>query len=260
MMTDIFLPIGAGLVIGVLIGLTGMGGGALMTPFLITVMGLNTVLAVGTDLVFATITKLFGSIEHRREKNVSIRNVLWMACGSLPAANLSARYLIGQIENTELIEVTLPRLLGGVLLLVGGIILVRNVLGERPPDDIEVEMPRPMGLIVIGAIGGTLVGLTSIGGGTVIMALLILFYSLPVQYMVGLDVVHGALLAGTTAVTYAYNGQTNWGLVGLLLIGSLPGVWFGAWSVSHVNQTYVRYILSGIILLTGLNMFWGGGH
>jgi len=108
--------------------------------------------------------------------------------------------------------------------------------------------------MLVGAFGGLLVGLTSIGGGTVIMALMLLFFSIPLNEMVGLDVLHGAVLALFSALTYALAGQTNWPIVGLLLIGSLPGVWLGAKAINHIDRRVVRGILAFLVLGAGIHL------
>jgi uncharacterized membrane protein YfcA len=256
MLEEIILPIGAGLVTGFLIGLTGMGGGALMTPFLLVVMKLNPLLAVGTDLTFAAITKIIGGFSHRAEKNVSLKGVFWMALGSLPAAFVGARIVL-TMEDPLFLEETLPQILGGILVLVSVIIMARifRVLG--PTERVEIKLPSPGALILIGAVGGFLVGMTSIGGGTVIMALLLIFFSLPLNQMVGLDVMHGAVLAIFAAGTYAYAGKVEWDLVGLLLIGSIPGVWIGAKAVSKIDRRLVRGVLAGLIFGAGLHLITG---
>lgn len=248
------LPVFVGLVVGFLIGLTGMGGGALMTPFLLIVIKLDPVLAVGTDLTFAAITKIVGSIQHRREKNVSLRRVFWMACGSLPASFLGAQFILHQKANSTLTERTLPTILGITLIVVSLIILARvfRVLGPR--EYIEITWPAPWSLILIGVIGGLLVGMTSIGGGTVIMALLLIFFSIPLNLMVGIDVVHGALLTGLTSMNYVFAGQTDWSLVGLLLIGSLPGAWMGALAINHIDVRIVRGILALAVIGAGIDL------
>jgi uncharacterized membrane protein YfcA len=253
-MTEFIIPIGAGLVVGFLIGLTGMGGGALMTPFLLIVMKLNPVLAMGTDLAFAAITKITGGIQHRREHNVSVRRVLWMACGSIPASFLGAQFILRHSENRMLVEKTIPNLLGITLIVVSLIILARVFRLVGPTKYIEIQWPAPWALVLIGAIGGLLVGITSIGGGTVIMALLLIFFSIPLNYMVGLDVVHGALLALVTAANYALAGQTDWRLVGLLLIGSLPGAWLGARTINRVDRRLVRGILALLVIGAGIDL------
>lgn len=247
-------PIGAGLVIGFLIGLTGMGGGALMTPFLLLVMKLDPVMAVGTDLAFASITKIAGGIQHYRHRNVSLKHVAWMAVGSLPASYVGAQIVLRMGPN--LVENVMPTILGGVLVAVGLIILARalNLFAPRQFD--EAQWPAPSALITIGVFGGFLVGMTSIGGGTVIMALMIIFFTIPINFMVGLDVLHGAVLASVAALTYAAAGQTDWSLVGLLLIGSVPGVWLGAHAINHIDRRLVRLVLSVLIIGAGLNLLF----
>ena len=253
-MVDIVLPVGAGLFIGILIGLTGMGGGALMTPFLLIVMKFDPVLAVGTDLAFAAITKISGGIQHRREKNVSLKRVFWMASGSIPASILGAQFILRQTENRTLIEETLPTLLGVTLIIVSVIILARVFRFLGPNKIVEVKWPPAWALFVIGAIGGVLVGMTSIGGGTVIMALLLIFYSIPLNLMVGIDVVHGALLAAIAALNYAFAVQIDWRFVGLLLIGSIPGAWFGAKMVKRLNRRLVRGMLAVLVFGAGIEL------
>ena len=249
---NLLLPIGAGLVIGFLIGLTGMGGGALMTPFLLLVMKLDPVVAVGTDLAFASITKVAGGTKHYRSGNTSLKQVAWMAVGSLPATFAGAQIVLRMAPR--LVEGVLPKILGGVLVLVG-LLMVAGALNMFAPREFsEAKWPAPLGLIIIGAIGGFLVGMTSIGGGTVIMALMIIFFTIPINYMVGLDVTHGAILAAVAALTYAVAGRTDWSLVGLLLIGSIPGAWLGAHAISRIDRRLVRLTLSVLIIGAGVNL------
>ncbi len=246
--------------IGFLIGLTGMGGGALMTPFLLIVMKFDPILAVGTDLTFASITKFIGGIGHHHESKISFKPVLWMAMGSIPASILGSQYVLRRADNRQLIEEFLPNLLGWTLTIVSLIIIARTFRVLGPKKESEVRYPSPWALIAIGAIGGLLVGMTSIGGGTVIMALLLLFFSMPLNYMVGLDVMHGALLSIISALSYIFAGQVDWSSVGLLIIGSLPGVWLGARTVHRVNLLLVRGILGLLVLGAGIQLLLGGGH
>lgn len=254
------LMIGAGLLIGFLIGLTGMGGGALMTPFLIAIMRFDPVHAVGTDLAFAAITKVVGGLGHHHESKVPLKPVMWMATGSIPASILGSQFVLRQTDNRQLVEEFLPTLLGWTLIIVSIIIIARVFRFLGPKKESQVRYPPPWSLIIIGAIGGVLVGMTSIGGGTVIMALLLLFFSIPLNYMVGLDVMHGALLATISAFSYIFAGQTDWMSVGLLLVGSLPGVWLGARAVHRLNLLVVRGILGLLVLGAGLQLLLGGGH
>lgn len=248
------LPVFVGLVVGFLIGLTGMGGGALMTPFLLIVMKLDPVLAVGTDLTFAAITKVVGSVQHRREKNVSLRRVFWMACGSIPASFLGAQFILRHKGNSALTENVLPAILGVTLIIVSLIILARVFRWLGPKEYINITWPAPWSLVLIGIIGGLLVGMTSIGGGTVIMALLLIFFSIPLNLMVGIDVVHGALLTIVTAMNYVLAGQADWGLIGLLLIGSLPGAWLGAQAINRIDVRLVRGILALVVIGAGIEL------
>jgi hypothetical protein len=254
---DIVLPIVAGLAIGFLIGLTGMSGGAVMTPFLLLVMKLDPLLAVGTDLTFAAITKILGGIQHRREKNVSVKRVLWLAVGSIPASFLSAQFILKQSEDRAMIKELLPNILGVTLIIVSLIILARGFHLLRNISIFEMEWPPSWMLVIIGALGGLLVGMTSIGGGTVIMAMLMIFFSIPLNQLVGVDVVHGALLAMIAAINYLFAGHVDFELVGLLLIGSLPGVWLGASTINRIDLRIVRGILAVLIVAAGIELLIG---
>lgn len=244
----------AGLVVGFLIGLTGMGGGALMTPFLLIVLKMNPVAAVATDLMYASITKIVGGYQHYQHTDVELKKVAWMAAGSLPASFIGARIILSFNTDQHMIEHTLPMLLGVVLILVSLIIFARILRFVGPKGYVELHWPSPPLLMLVGAFGGLLVGLTSIGGGTVIMALMLLFFSIPLNEMVGLDVLHGAVLALFSASTYALAGQTSWPTVGLLLIGSLPGVWLGARAINHIDRRVVRGILALLVLGAGIHL------
>jgi hypothetical protein len=120
----------------------------------------------------------------------------------------------------------------------------------------EMDWPPSWALIIIGAFGGLLVGMTSIGGGTVIMALLLIFFSIPLNQLVGVDVTHGALLAMITAINYILAGQTDFILVGLLLIGSLPGVWLGARAVNRIDLRIIRGVLAVMIVAAGIELLF----
>jgi len=253
---DIILTVFVGLVIGFLIGLTGMGGGAITTPFLLLVLKLDPILAVGTDLTFAAITKTLGGIQHRREKNVSIKRVFWLAVGSIPASFLSAQFILRQSEDRAMFDEFLPNVLGVTLIIVSLIIMAKAFHLLRNIVIFEMDWPPSWVLIVIGALGGLLVGMTSIGGGTIIMALLLIFFSIPLNQLVGVDVTHGALLAMITAINYLLAGQVDFILAGLLLIGSLPGVWLGARAVNRIDLRIVRGILAVMIAAAGIELLF----
>jgi uncharacterized protein len=144
--------------------------------------------------------------------------------------------------------------LGITLVIVSLIILARVFRLLGPREYIEITWPAPWSLILIGVIGGLLVGMTSVGGGTVIMALLLIFFSIPLNLMVGIDVVHGALLTVITSMNYIFAGQTDWSLVGLLLIGSLPGAWLGALAINRIDVRIVRGILALVVIGAGIDL------
>lgn len=251
------LPVAAGFVIGLLIGLTGMGGGSLTTPFLIVVMKINPLLAIGTDLSFAAITKVMGGIHHYRAANVKLRHVAWMACGSLPTTLMSARLAVLTSRSTTGEEL-LPHILGAVLICVAFVFFARvsGHLAVHQPH--TIRLPGPSSLVVIGAVGGFLVGLTSVGGGTIIMALLVIFFAMPISQMIGLDVVHGAVLTAVAALAYIAAGQTDWSMVARLLLGSLPGVWLGVHLVNRIAVRLASAIVGLLILGIGLHLLISG--
>jgi len=253
-LTNHFVPVAAGLIVGLLIGLTGMGGGAIMTPFLILVMKIDPVLAVGTDLVFAAVTKWTSGLQHRRQDNVGLRMVFWMALGSVPASLLVSTYVVAHLEEKQgSLQHLLARLLGVVLVLVSVYTLARILNWVQIPKD--ERWPPAWALTLLGALGGGLVGMTSVGSGTVIMASLMMFFSIPPAQMVGLDVMHGALLTTVPAGVYTFAGQVDWSLIVWLLAGSIPGAWLGARLVTVVPQRLVRGALSLLLILAGLQLF-----
>jgi uncharacterized membrane protein YfcA len=243
-----------GLVVGALISMTGMGGGAIMTPFLILVMKLDPVAAVGTDLAFASITKWVSGVQHRQQNNVAWRMVFWMAVGSLPASLIASNFVLRQADRDESLHQMLGKVIGVVLILVSLYTLARLFKLIKIVED--ANWPPAWALTLIGLSGGTLVGLTSVGSGTIIMASLLIFYSLPSTELVGLDIMHGAVLTTIPAGVYTFAGQVNWHLVVWLLLGSLPGAWLGVRLVSRVPQQMVRGALSFLLLFAGVRLFY----
>jgi len=239
----------AGFVVGFLIGVTGMGGGALMTPFLIGVLKFNPAIAVGTDLIFAAFTKLFGGYRHLKHGHLKINEVGWLALGSLPASWFGSRIMLINQSNTVWTEEIFPTLLGLILIVVGFITFFSK-RKLKVKTNLE-KHPSGWVLIIFGVIGGFLVGLTSIGGGTIIMALLILFYSLPTNNLVGLDITHGAILASFSATFYLIHQQVDWPTVILLICGSLPGVFLGALFVKKAVNFPLKKILGLILFFLG---------
>ncbi len=247
------LIIGFGLGVGVLIGLTGVGGGSLMTPLLLIAGGYSPVVTIGTDLAYGAITKTVGGWRHLRAGHVDLRLSWWLAAGSMPGSILGVialNWLHGEYgEDFD------PILLGSVavaLVFAASATLYRAlfrpglIAKEREAAVLQRRISK-VGTVVIGATLGFVLGLTSVGSGALIGLVLILLYKLSPRRVVGTDVFHAAVLLWTAGLAHFISGNVDLGLMGTILIGSLPGVWIGTALVPHVPVVGLRYTL-GIIL------------
>jgi hypothetical protein len=253
-MHEATLPL-TGFFVGLLVGLTGMGGGALMTPFLILVLGTRPVVAVGTDLVYGAVTKLFGAWMHWRQGTVDLRVVRQLAIGSVPAG-LGAVIVLQWIGETGAdVDATVRRALGFVLILVA-VLLVARLFNVLPADIPETWRRRleGRGTIVVGALVGALVGFTSVGSGSLLVPFLVCVFPLSAARIVGTDVFHAAILVTVTALGHAHNGSVDWPLAAALLAGSLPGVAIGSWMAPRTPVRLLRGALAGLLLLTGISL------
>lgn len=248
-MDQLTLP-AIGLVVGFVVGLTGMGGGVIMTPLLLLVFSMPPSLAVGTDLAYSVPTKIVGAWQHFRLGTVDLDRVRWLAFGSVPAAVVAVA-LLGVFRKMPWIEQGLRRSVGLALLLAAGLMLYRLF---RPEVGIETGAIRPVPLVAVGAIGGFLVGLTSVGSGSIMMALLILLAPLPSRRLVGTDVFHAALLVFVSALGHAALGHIDFSVAGRLLIGSIPGVVLGARLSSRAPRRFLQVALATLLVLAGLKL------
>lgn len=245
--------IGLGFGVGLVVGLTGVGGGALLTPLLILVAGVRPVIAIGTDLAFAAATKLVGAWQHTRHGAADLRLVVQLAGGSVPGALLGA-HLVTMLAAADPAgaDALVARGLGLALLAAAGASLLRAV---RPawtagPD----RLPGPVAAPLIGFGIGLLVGLTSIGAGSLLMAVFALGYRLPARWAVGTDVVHGAVLAAVATVAHGTAGRVELPLLLNLLAGSLPGVLIGGWLCGRLPQRVVRLSIAALLAVAGLRL------
>ena len=249
----------AGLVIGFLLGLTGIGGGALMTPFLLLVVHLDPVYAIGTDLAFAFVSKSVGALQHRLQRTVWLRPAFFISLGSVPSSLVASWFVVSRVHNRVWVEHTLPRLLGLALILVALLVAGRAMGWIKPRGDATRERwPTWWQDVLFGVVIGALVGLTSVGSGTLLVAVLLLFFVVPTEHLVGLNVLVGALLAFFPMLAYAAHGFVEWALLGQILLGAVPGSILGARWVTRAPTRAIRLFLSFLVLLAGARLWIGG--
>lgn len=244
-----------GFLVGLLVGLTGMGGAVVMTPLLMLGLGLPPSTAVGTDLAYATLTKLAGAWQHWRQGTVDFRVVRDLALGSLPAS-LTAIGLLTWLRRRDagLSDIWLERMIGLALILAAFLMLQQVLLGyARVSPAGTTPCPR-VSVIAIGALGGFLVGLTSVGSGSLIIALLVLVAPLSTERLVGTDIAHATLLAGTAALAHFYLGHVDLALVGQLLVGSVPGVLLGSRLMLRVPRRALQVGLAGLLMTSAVRL------
>lgn len=238
-----------GLGVGVLVGLTGIGGGSLMTPLLILVGGVSPSVAIGTDLAYGAITKTVGGWRHLRLGTVDLGVSKWMAFGSVPGS------LVGVAVSTA-IDVEALLAIVAVALSVAALAILGRSLVRVPREQEAVPMDRwhRTGAVVTGAVLGTLVGMTSVGSGALIGPILILLFRLSPRRVVGTDVFHAAILLWTAGIAHGVVGNVDYALVGTILIGSLPGVWIGTTLLGHVPAAGLRPLLGCVLLGAALGI------
>ncbi|MDG1107386.1 MAG: sulfite exporter TauE/SafE family protein [Burkholderiaceae bacterium] len=264
----------SGLIIGAIIGLTGVGGGSLMTPLLILGFGVNPAIAVGTDLLFAAATKLGGTVRLARERLIAWRAVGLLSVGSLPAALLTMAVLqrLGpsSAETEQLIRQVL-----GVALLLTALATLHNVLASQRKKNAVLANNGPTGAagaadladtanatpahwalpVLFGALIGSVVTLTSVGAGAIgVTALLILFPRLAIQRIIAVDLAYAVPLTLFAGLGHASLGQVDWHLLGLLLCGSLPGIWLGSRLLKSLNPQVTRTLLSTLLATIGIKL------
>ena len=238
--------------VGFLVGLTGMGGGSLMTPLLVLVFGIKPTTAIGTDIFYAAITKTAGGYRHLKLKTVNLPLTFWMALGSVPSAIAGVWVLdILKDELGDDLDETVFAILAACLMVVGAITLLRslflaNKITERA--DFELHRRHKAAAIGIGATTGFLIGLSSAGSGTVIAILLIAIFRLTPQKVVGTDVFHAAILLWAAGIAHIVGGNVDFGLAGNILVGSVPGVLVGSNMSVKWPQGLLRTAL-GIVLI-----------
>jgi uncharacterized protein len=253
---DLYLVLGSA-VVGLLVGLTGAGGGALMTPMLILLFGVTPSSAISSDLVAAVLMRPFGAAMHLRKGTVNLPLVGWMVAGSVPMAFVGA-YLLHLLGGGAPSDQTHVELALGVALLLGAAAMVfRYVLdrrsGQQRLGTISDIVIKPLPSIAIGAVGGLIVGMTSVGSGSLMIVLLLFVYPLiGAKQLVGTDLTQAVPLTAAAALGALIWGQVQFGVTASIVIGSVPAVLIGSYFSSHAPDSFIRPIITFVIFASGL--------
>jgi uncharacterized membrane protein YfcA len=249
----------AGFGVGLLVGLTGMGAGSLMTPILITVFGIPASTAVGTDLVYAAITKAFGAARHHQLKNVNKELALWMATGSVPAA-FAGTYVLYNVFG-EGINDWLPNVIGFTLVAVGIAVAIRTFVtirglwdASKLPTDGPLTTRHKTYAVIIGVVFGFILGLTSVGSGVFFGMTLVTLFPLSARRVVGTDLLHAFLVTMAAGLGTILFGVPNYGYVATILVGSIPGILIGSHFTHRLPERALRGSIAGVLALSGLKL------
>ncbi len=245
--------------IGLLVGMTGMGGASLMTPLLILVFGISPVTAIGTDIFYAAVTKTVGGYQHLKLKTVHRGIAFWLAVGSVPSALLGV-FVIELLQRSygeEGLDKLVLGMLGGALLVVGIATLLRSVffkdvIAERYA--IHLYKRHIIAAILTGVVTGFVIGLTSAGSGTLIAIALIAIFRLTPQRVVGTDIFHAAVLLWAAGIAHWVGGNVDFVLAGNILLGSVPGVLVGGMLAVKAPQGFLRRALAVVLIASGTTL------
>ncbi len=249
---DLFYII-AGASVGFIIGLTGVGGGSLMTPLLVLGFNVQPAIAVGTDLLYAAITKSSGVWTHQRLKNINWGIVKNLSLGSIPGS-ISCILAIQYLNlSGDIFEHIISVTLGFMLILTSFVIIFKDTINKRFKRSASTEDPSPAIIISLGIILGVLVTLSSVGAGAIGSAILLLLYpSLKTRSIIGTDIAHAVPLTAIAGLGHFQLGHIDFTLLLSLLIGSVPAIYFGTMAGEKVPEKILKYIVASILLLIGL--------
>jgi uncharacterized membrane protein YfcA len=249
----------SGFVVGTLVGLTGVGGGSLMTPLLVLVFGLHPSTAVGTDLLYAAATKSVGTMVHGFRNTIDWGIVTRLAAGSVPATALTLVLIAHLGKSIDTQHGLLNTVLGGALILSALSILLRRVIHGfflRRGAHLDPTR-RTVFTVALGAVLGALVSLSSVGAGAIGMTVLLVLYpTMPTKRLVGSDIAHAVPLTLLAGLGHWMVGTVNFGLLGSLLTGSIPGIIIGSLMASRASDRVLRPLLAGTLALVGTKMFF----
>jgi hypothetical protein len=247
----------AGFIVGALVGVTGLGGGSLMTPILVLLFGVSPATAVGTDLLFAAATKTVGSFVHGFNKTIEWTVVRRLAAGSLPAAALSLFALTLLHVNSGGARSVITTILALVLLLTAGVLIARDRISARYAERLRALDERSVAVLTtaMGAVLGILVTFSSVGAGAIgVTALVLLYPRIPMARIVGSDIAHAVPLTLVAGVGHGAMGSLDPHALLSLLVGSFPGIVVGSWVSSRARDVTLRYILAGVLIIVGTRL------
>lgn len=250
----------SGLAVGVLVGLTGVGGGSLMTPLLVLLFGVHPVTAVGTDLLYAAITKSVGTFAHSVGRTVDWRITGLLAAGSVPAAALTLVCLVGPGRQEPQAAALIKVALGYALLLTAAMLLARRrivdfIRRRQTGSEVERPMRRDVLTVGVGAVLGVLVSITSVGAGALGMTALIALYPrLATHRLVASDIAHAVPLTFIGGTGYWYLGEVDFGMLGSLLLGSIPGILIGSLLAPRMPEQILRILLAIVLTIVGIRL------
>jgi len=255
----------AGMLVGFCVGITGVGGGSLMTPILISLFRIEPHIAIGTDLLYAAISKFCGSLVHAKKLNIVWPIVLWLALGSIPASFITHWFLENYLSGSTYYKTILTTVLGFMLTITGLSIIFRSSIerffekfrSKNQNSELEqhfnIEGKR-LFVVIMGIVLGVFVTLSSVGAGAFgIMALIIMFPNLPMIRIIGSDVVHAVLLTSVAGFAHMTSGNVDFTLLGWLLLGSIPAIIIGTLISSHMPEKFIRKILGITLFILGVN-------
>jgi uncharacterized protein len=247
----------AGLLIGVLVGMTGMGGGSLMTPMLILFFKFDPAIAVGTDILHGAIFKSFGAARHRRLGTVRLRLGLWMLVGSAPMSLLGV-WTVGYLTDRygEGVDSVQGRILACMLIVGGLAFLAKAIMHPVGPQKELGHLSNRDRIVAvcIGAVGGFVVGLTSVGSGTLFGLAMLIAFPLSAKIIVGTDIFHAAALLWVAGMGHLVAGNVDVPAIAWLLVGSIPGVLIGSQISVTVPDRLLRFALATALILSGIKL------
>lgn len=255
----------AGVLVGFCVGITGVGGGSLMTPILISLFRIEPHIAIGTDLLYAAISKFCGSFVHAKKLNIVWPIVLWLALGSLPASFATHWVLDNYLSGSSHYKTVLTMVLGFMLTITGLSIMFRAQIEKffakfregkhdfHETNNFTIEGKR-IHVVIMGVVLGVFVTLSSVGAGAFgIMALILMFPNLPMIRIIGSDVVHAVLLTSVAGFAHMTSGNVDFHLLGWLLVGSVPAIIIGTLISSKMPEKLIRKILGITLFALGIN-------